>query len=386
MESEQDLLELIDELRAFERKFNLARRFNIFEAVSMVRQEIRHSRFLAFLLDPSESHGLGDRFLRAFLLAAAKSHPSLEVSRLELTLTDCSAALVYCERDHFDITVQIPELRLLFVIENKVDASEGVNQLAKYRATVQSRYKGYRFMGVFLTPDGYDGSDEGWGTASYSDVADELRLLVNEGGMAPESAMAIKHYIELIKRNIVVSEELVNACRRIYTTHRVAMDLILEHGQVSSLSEAFEMFTVKHPQLRAHRTRTNDVHFTSMDWLEVPAFQIAAPKWGASFPVKFWFQLQGRALNLRLEVGPFRADAKPDRSHFVQQLRDHFQAKASKRSSAIYTQIDKWSRPVPEDAGAEDIASVMEEVWAAGNGDATAAGVQTIARQCATSA
>ena len=31
-------------------------RFNIFEAVGMVRQEIKHSHFIKFLLDPSEKH------------------------------------------------------------------------------------------------------------------------------------------------------------------------------------------------------------------------------------------------------------------------------------------------------------------------------------------
>ena len=36
--------------------------FNIFEAVGAVRQEVRHSDFLAFLLHPRERHGLGATF------------------------------------------------------------------------------------------------------------------------------------------------------------------------------------------------------------------------------------------------------------------------------------------------------------------------------------
>jgi hypothetical protein len=39
-------------------------RFNIFDALSIARTEIRHSNFLAWLLDPSESHGQGPLFLR----------------------------------------------------------------------------------------------------------------------------------------------------------------------------------------------------------------------------------------------------------------------------------------------------------------------------------
>ena len=43
-------------------------RFNIFDALGVVNAELRHSNFLAWLLDPAESHGLGGLFLRAVLM------------------------------------------------------------------------------------------------------------------------------------------------------------------------------------------------------------------------------------------------------------------------------------------------------------------------------
>ncbi|HEY9655978.1 MAG TPA: PD-(D/E)XK nuclease family protein, partial [Crinalium sp.] len=46
---------------------SLLTQFNIFEAVGVTRQELRHSDFLAFLLNPSQTHQLGDRFLKRFL-------------------------------------------------------------------------------------------------------------------------------------------------------------------------------------------------------------------------------------------------------------------------------------------------------------------------------
>src|SRR5688572_14064226 len=45
----------------------LIAQFNIFEAVGAVRQELRHSDFLAFLLDPRQNHRLGDAFVRRLL-------------------------------------------------------------------------------------------------------------------------------------------------------------------------------------------------------------------------------------------------------------------------------------------------------------------------------
>lgn len=37
---------------------------NLFEAIGFIRQELKHSNLLAFLLSPNEKHGLGDRFLK----------------------------------------------------------------------------------------------------------------------------------------------------------------------------------------------------------------------------------------------------------------------------------------------------------------------------------
>src|SRR5215212_6607283 len=45
----------------------LSEQFNIFEAIGVVRQELRHSDFLAFLLDPRQNHRLGDAFVRRLL-------------------------------------------------------------------------------------------------------------------------------------------------------------------------------------------------------------------------------------------------------------------------------------------------------------------------------
>ncbi len=41
----------------------LLNRFNVFETIGFVDQELMHSNFLASLLDPRQNHGLGDAFL-----------------------------------------------------------------------------------------------------------------------------------------------------------------------------------------------------------------------------------------------------------------------------------------------------------------------------------
>jgi hypothetical protein len=51
-------------------------RFNIFDALGITRAEIRHSNFLAFVLDPAESHGQGQLFLKAVLMDILKRAPA----------------------------------------------------------------------------------------------------------------------------------------------------------------------------------------------------------------------------------------------------------------------------------------------------------------------
>jgi hypothetical protein len=56
--------------RDLERLEAMLDRFNILEALGVVRQELRHSDFLAFLMDPEGNHGLGDAFLKRLLQRA----------------------------------------------------------------------------------------------------------------------------------------------------------------------------------------------------------------------------------------------------------------------------------------------------------------------------
>jgi hypothetical protein len=47
--------------------------FNLFEAIGLERQELRHSNFLAFLLDPNSSHRFMGRFTEILLTEIANS-------------------------------------------------------------------------------------------------------------------------------------------------------------------------------------------------------------------------------------------------------------------------------------------------------------------------
>lgn len=66
IENDREILEnfVIDNVE-LERIEELTSQFNIFQALNIAEWEVRHSSFLAWLMDPSETHGLDDYFLKS---------------------------------------------------------------------------------------------------------------------------------------------------------------------------------------------------------------------------------------------------------------------------------------------------------------------------------
>jgi hypothetical protein len=79
--------------------------FNIFEALGLVRQELRHSDFLAFLLNPGQNHRLGDVFLRSFLNLVLKRAAEDVFGDVSLDEIDLNSARVQREWYRIDILV-----------------------------------------------------------------------------------------------------------------------------------------------------------------------------------------------------------------------------------------------------------------------------------------
>ena len=57
---------------------------NIFQILRISKNEIRHSNFLSWLLDPNESHKLGDIFLKRFLREVFSSNKFVEIDQVDV--------------------------------------------------------------------------------------------------------------------------------------------------------------------------------------------------------------------------------------------------------------------------------------------------------------
>src|SRR5665213_1465830 len=119
----------------------IPKRFNMFEALGVVRNERKHSNFLAFLLDPGASHGLGDRFLKRIIQAALEIGPSVApLASIHIEVMDLSDAEVRIEHNSIDVFVCDPRNRICVILENKVDSTEHSDQLARYYNLISELY------------------------------------------------------------------------------------------------------------------------------------------------------------------------------------------------------------------------------------------------------
>ncbi len=205
-------------------------KFNLFEAVGGVRSELRHSNFLAFLLSPTRSHGMGGAVLEKVLRAILEEMPAQErpIRTLQVALGDLDDAIVHRERDNIDLMIEVTGLDLVVTIENKVGAAAGDGQLARYKELVDSRFPKAKRLYVFLTPDGIEPDSPGWVAFSYRRLAEVLAGAADLDSAGDGPRLILNHYVEMLRRHVVPDDDLRDLALRLYQKHREAFDFVFE--------------------------------------------------------------------------------------------------------------------------------------------------------------
>ena len=222
--------------------------FNLFSVLRAEKVEIRHSNVLAWLLSPDESHGLGARFLRRFLsLTLYPNRPeriSLTASAVELM--DFSDVEVLREWQHIDVLVRSNENQLCLLIENKIKSKESKGQLERYKKVAEQEMPGFEIIPVFLTLNGEEPSEGGLAAGyiplAHGSVHDLLQRIFSQhrSRMSVDAQSFVSQYLEVLRKITMKDEELIELCQKIYRKHREAIDLIVEYGAKSEVTEAIE--------------------------------------------------------------------------------------------------------------------------------------------------
>lgn len=265
---------------------------NIFRALAIERQEIRHSNFFAYLLDPGENHGLGEILLRKFLRDIFADTRAQGRTLFDADLMDFSQVDVRREWRGIDILIDFPHD--VIVVENKVDSSEHSQQLSRYRSVVNGEFNAKQKHFVFLTPLGSDPVDEGdrkvYINYSYQQIASILAnvLELYRDSISDKMALYIEDYLTTINRELLMNDKLNDLARKVYKAHQSAFDFVFENrpDPASVLYPYFEKELKTHGFVLGSRNK-GYVRFTSPELAE------RLPKTGEGWPDKevFLFEI-----------------------------------------------------------------------------------------------
>ena len=247
-------------------------RFNIFDALNIARAEIRHSNFLAFILDPAESHGQSQLFLRALLMDLLKTAPASlrPLSPIEIDGIDLRGVEVRREWSNIDLLVTARQPPLVVVVENKVGSNEHSNQLGRYKETIHRHYPDARPLYVFLTPDGSEPSEDEWVPYSYADLHRVFSRVRHtyENAIGDDVLVFLDHYLNLIGTRFMNEPKIDELCQRIYKNHRQALQLIYERvgTPASGTTAEVEAFLRDDPRWHVFYRSGSMIDFVPKDW------------------------------------------------------------------------------------------------------------------------
>ena len=283
--------------------------FNIFEALGAVNVELRHSDFLAFLLNPNQNHGLGDYFVKQFLQKALSNAyvSQLPFTPIDLDIWDLDNVIVHRERHNIDILLLDDENKVAVIIENKVISAEHGDQLTRYREIAEQYYPDYRKLFLFLTPEGEEPSDPEYIPIDYGLIVALIEKLLEARAstLGPDVLTLTTHYAVMLRRHIVDESEIKRLCEQIYRKHQRALDLIYEYRpdlQAEIYEYLIELIN-NNPDLAIDHCSKSYVRFFPQEW-DTPTLN-QGEGWTPSGRISlFEFVNSPTSLRLKLYVGP----------------------------------------------------------------------------------
>lgn len=295
-------------------------KFNPIKTMRMERMEIRHSAILAWLLDPQETHGFRDAFLKGFIASAlrgaTKTNPTAPTA-LEVISSNLMSAEIRTEWRNIDILILVPDLRWVFIVENKFDSGLHSNQLDRYMEIVKKDFvdtNKYCEAGIFLNLWNEDPGDERYAPIPYSEVCKllKVRLSSDSDKMPLEVSTFIKHYLEIIEEASGMNSEqndVIKLARELYREHRRALEFITQTGSVTDFGSACESLfgdpssypsevDIGECKFKVFNATSNRISLLPTSWIsELEKKDGGKEWWGcqewwAGYPLILWLELR----------------------------------------------------------------------------------------------
>ena len=206
---------------------------NIFRALSIERKELRHSNFIAYILDPRENHGLKEIVLRKLLRDIFSESKAINRTIFDADYIDLQNIEIRREWRNIDILIVLRDDIIL--IENKVDTIDSPNQLGKYHKIAEESFPDKYRHYVYLTPFGNDPQDVdsrvsyiNYSYLQISEIIESILKLYNNS-ISQKISFYLSDYLTTIKRELLMNDNLNDLALKVYNAHKEAFEFIFEN-------------------------------------------------------------------------------------------------------------------------------------------------------------
>jgi hypothetical protein len=332
---------------------HLEKRLDIFcpfEALGVVRAEIRHAYFLSHILNPASAHGFGTLFLRNFLSAIMTSSQNQLCDRLRVHIADLDDTKVLREEiDRIDLALVLESEKIAIVIELKVDSKESLGQLSRYRQKSLLQWPvgdGWQHEFLFLTPGGDAPSDPNWRAISYDLIIMAIESTIkNEAYGLVEARMLLKAYGEMLRRKHMENDELRELAQDLWRRNRDVLNYLMEFAPdsaggfsqyiIDNIDRLTEKANSQLITLVSDRKTSRYINFGIEEWDLLPGLK--SGNWTSSGRILMLeIDIQAKYIDIKFIVGPGPDDI---RNSLIKEISIKTEEKF--RESKKWTQISK---------------------------------------------
>lgn len=223
--------------------------FNVFDVLRNADYEIRHSNVLAWLLDPNENHGIGDKFLRKFIRHLNEQADKQRIERVRVpSAREMSDVGVERETLYVDILIVFRSARLLLAVENKtVERTRDHYAQAKgYETELRDEYGTYVIRSILLTASREgDAREREVIHVSWMDIHAIIKKLHDNNAFGADRDVRafIRQYLDVIGRIVRQPGAGTDYLKTLLEEHKAVLTGLLEQqesGDASSLQQEIE--------------------------------------------------------------------------------------------------------------------------------------------------
>jgi len=291
---------------------------NIFEILRISKAEIRHSNFLAWILNPKNPHGIGDVFLKKFLREIFSSSKSQEIDQIEVNRIDYSNIQIRREWKNIDLLIILDDI--VICLENKFGSKEHSQQLSRYKKEIDLEFPKKRKAFVYLTPEG-DSSEEETETyifISYTFITESLNRILDV--YQDSLSDKVKHYLTdysiILKREIMGNDELTELANKIYKNHNEILDFLFDKKPeiYSSIKESLQNILEENKYIIGSDGK-HYLRFTTKEIEEITYYNKTKNGWKnrESFLFEFSFQPKANKITFKTAISPCDAEYNSNR-------------------------------------------------------------------------